>query len=66
MAAAAKPGTRRYRQAWELAEVATHRLGSILDAYVAVKPLVTTAFRAVDETAEPTEREAKRQARQRR
>jgi hypothetical protein len=37
MAAAAKPGTRPYREAWELAEVATHRLGSILDAYVAVK-----------------------------
>jgi hypothetical protein len=66
IAAAAKPGTRRHRQAWELAEVATHRLGSILDAYVAVKPLVASAFRAVDETAEPTEREAKRVARQRR
>lgn len=66
IAAATKPGTRRYRQAWELAEVATHRLGSILDAYVAVKPLITSAFRAVDESAEPTEREAKRLARQRR
>lgn len=66
MASATKPGTRRHRQAWELAEVATHRLGSMLDAYVAVKPLVTSTFRSVDETAEPTEREAKRQARQRR
>jgi hypothetical protein len=66
MAGATKPGTRRHRQAWELAEVATHRLGSILDAYVAVKPLITSAFRAVDETAEPTERETKRLARQRR
>jgi hypothetical protein len=66
MASATQPGTRRHRQAWELAEAATHRLGSILDAYVAVKPLVTSAFRPVDETAEPTEREAKRQARQRR
>jgi hypothetical protein len=31
-----------------------------------VKPLITSAFRAVDETAEPTEREAKRLVRQRR
>ena len=66
IASATQPGTRRHRDAWELAEVATHRLGSILDAYVAVKPLVTSAFRTVDETAEPTEREAKRVARQRR
>lgn len=66
MAAATKPGTRRHSQAWELAEVATHRLGSILDAYVGVKPLVTAAFRAVDETIAPTEREVKRLARQRR
>lgn len=66
LAAASPAGTRRHRQAWELAELATHRLGSILDAYVAVKPLVTSAFRAVDETAEPSEREAKRAARQRR
>ena len=63
LANATKPGTRRYREAWELAEVATHRLGSILDAYVAVKPLVSSAFRTVDESAE---REAKRVARQRR
>lgn len=66
LAAASKPGTRRHRQAWELAEAATHRLSSILDAYVGVKPLVTAAFRSVDESAEPTEREAKRVARQRR
>jgi hypothetical protein len=66
LASATKPGTRRYREAWELAELATHRLGSILDAYVAVKPLVASAFRSVDESAEPTEREAKRLSRQRR
>jgi hypothetical protein len=66
MASATKPGTRRHREAWELAEVATHRLGGILDAYVAVKPLVASTFRTVDESAEPTEREAKRAARQRR
>lgn len=66
MASATKPGTRRYREAWALAELATHRLGGILDAYVAVKPLVTSTFRSVDESAEPTEREAKRVARQRR
>jgi len=66
MAAASKPGTRRHRQAWELAEVATHRLGGLLDAYVGVKPLVASAFNAVDESAEPTEREARRVARQRR
>ena len=66
MAAASKPGTRRHREAWELAEVATHRLGGILDAYVAVKPLVVSAFATVDESAEPSEREAKRLARQRR
>jgi hypothetical protein len=57
---------RQLRRAWELAELATHRLCSILDAYVAVKPLVTASLSAVDETAEPTEREAKRVARQRR
>ena len=66
MAAASKPGTRRMRQAWELAELATRKLGGLLDAYVAVKPLVTSAFSAVDESAEPSEREAKRLARQRR
>jgi hypothetical protein len=66
MASASKPGTRRYRQAWELAETATHRLGGVLDAYVAVKPLVTSTFGAVDETAEPSERETKRIARSRR
>jgi hypothetical protein len=66
IAAGSKVGTRRHRQAWELAEVATHRLGSILDLYVTVKPLVAAAFRAVDESAEPSEREAKRVSRQRR
>ncbi len=66
MAAASKPGTRRHREAWELAELATHRLGSILDAYVAVKPLITAAFSTVDKSAEPSEREAARMARQRR
>jgi len=66
LANATQPGTRRYRDAWETAELATHRLGGLLDAYVAVKPLVASTFRAVDETAEPSEREAKRVARQRR
>jgi hypothetical protein len=66
MAAASKPGTRRHRDAWELAELATHRLGGILDAYVAVKPLVASAFAAVDESAELDEREQKRLVRQRR
>jgi hypothetical protein len=66
MAAASKPGTRRHRDAWEMAELATHRLGGILDHYVGVKPLVVSTFNAVDETAEPNEREAKRMARQRR
>jgi hypothetical protein len=65
-ASAAGPGSRRQRQAWELAERATHRLGGILDAYVAVKPLVASTFDTVDESAEPSEREAKRIARQRR
>lgn len=66
LANATKPGTRRSRQAWELPEVATHRLGSILDAYVAVKPTVASVFRTVDESADPSEREATRFARQRR
>lgn len=66
MAAASKPGTRRMREAWELAELATHRLGSSLDAYVGVKPLIVSAFSTVDEAAEPSEHEAKRLARQRR
>lgn len=66
MARATEPGTRRHRDAWEVAEIATHRLGSILDAYVAVKPLVVSTFRSVDESAESTELEAKRVARQKR
>lgn len=65
-AAGSKPGTRRHREAWQLAELATHRLGGLLDAFVAVKPLVSSAFATVDETAEPSEREAKRLARQQR
>lgn len=66
IAAESAAGTRRHRQGWELAEQATRRLGGLLDAFVAVKPLVTAAFNAVDETAEPSERAAKRLARQRR
>ncbi len=46
-----KPGTRAQREAWELAELATRRLGYIVDAYVGVKPLIAAAFEAVDETA---------------
>jgi len=61
-----EPGTRRHKQAWDLAEGATHRLSSMLDAYVAVKPLITSAFATVDESAEPFERDARRVARQRR
>jgi hypothetical protein len=63
IAKASRPGTRRQRQAWELAEQATHRLGSLLDAYVAVKPLIASAFTTVDESAQPTEQETKRLAR---
>jgi hypothetical protein len=66
LAAGSKRGTRRHREAWELAELSTHRLGGILDAYVGVKPLVTSTFDMVDETAEPSERAQKRLARQRR
>lgn len=47
----AKPGTRAHREAWELAEVATSRLGGIVDAYVGVKPLIAAAFDRVDKTA---------------
>lgn len=46
-----KAGTRQHREAWELAEVATSRLGGIVDAYVGVKPLIASAFDAVDQTA---------------
>ncbi|MES1183072.1 MAG: hypothetical protein ABUL60_04610 [Myxococcales bacterium] len=66
LAGSSKPNSRGHRQAWELAEVATRRLGGILDAYVAVRPLVVSAFAPVDESAEPSEREAKRMASQRR
>jgi hypothetical protein len=46
-----KTGTRQHRDAWELAEVATRRLGDIVDAYVGVKPLIASAFGHVDQTA---------------
>ncbi len=36
----AKPGTNGGREARELTERATRRLGGILDAYVGVKPLI--------------------------
>ncbi len=58
MAASSKPRTRQHREAWEVAEVATRRLGGILDAYVGVKPLMVWAFATVDESAEPSDREA--------
>jgi hypothetical protein len=64
MASDHKPGTRPYREAWGLAEVATSRLGGIVDAYVAVKPLISAAFERVDENGVVTEREAQRKARQ--
>lgn len=51
MARDTKPGTRAHRDAWELAEVATRRLGSLVDAYVGVKPLIASVFDRVDETA---------------
>jgi hypothetical protein len=57
---------RQMRDAWERAELATRRLGYLIDAYTGVKPLVESAFTLVDPTAEPSEREAKRVARQRR
>jgi len=66
LAAGSQPGTKQQRRAWELAELATHRLGGLLDAYVGVKPLVVSAFDTVDEAAEPSERESKRMAKQRR
>jgi hypothetical protein len=63
IAAATQPGSRRQRQAWEMAELATHRLGGILDAYVAVKPLIAATFQEVDESAVANETESKRIAR---
>lgn len=66
IASASKPGTRRHRQAWGLAEHATHRLCGVLDVYVAEKPLIVATLSAVDESAEPSERESTRLARQRR
>jgi hypothetical protein len=64
MASDHQPGTRPYREAWAIAEVATSRLGGIVDAYVAVKPLISAAFERVDENGASTEREAQRKARQ--
>jgi hypothetical protein len=46
-----RPAAGAHREAWELAEVATSRLGGIVDAYVGVKPLIASAFDAVDQTA---------------
>lgn len=66
MAAASPPGPPRHREALQLAELGTHRPGGILDAFVAVKPLITAALPAIDETAEPSERESRQLARQRR
>ena len=51
LAGDSKPGTRAQREAWELGELATRRLGYVVDAYVGVKPLIAAAFEAVDETA---------------
>jgi hypothetical protein len=45
---------RQHREAWERAELATRKLGYLLDAYAAIKPLVETAFQLVDETAADT------------
>jgi hypothetical protein len=42
---------RQHRDAWERAEVATRKLSYMLDAYVAVRPLIESAFSIVDETA---------------
>lgn len=59
-------GPKQLRDAWERAEVATRRLGYMIDAFTGVKPLIESAFSVVDQTAEPSERETKRLARQRR
>lgn len=42
---------RDHRDAWERAELATRKLSYLLDAYVAVKPLVEATFDAIDMTA---------------
>jgi hypothetical protein len=42
---------RQYRDAWERAEVATRKLSYMLDAYVAVRPLVESTFSTVDQSA---------------
>jgi hypothetical protein len=51
LARSAKVGTRQHHEAWELAEIATRKLGGLVDAYVGVRPLITSAFDAVDQTA---------------
>ena len=42
---------RQLNDAWERAEVATRKLSYLLDAYVAVRPLVEATFEAVNQTA---------------
>lgn len=59
-----KAGTRPHREAWTLAEHATSRLTGMVDAYVAVKPLISAALERVDENGATSEREAQRKARQ--
>lgn len=54
IAQGARQGSRRLHDAWERAEVATRKLGYLLDAYVAVRPLVEAAFERVDETSGQT------------
>jgi hypothetical protein len=51
LARSSKPGTKQHDEAWELAEVATRRLGSLVDNYVGVRPLITSTFDAVDQTS---------------
>jgi hypothetical protein len=41
----------QHRDAGELAVAATSRPGGFVDAYVGVKPLIASAFDAVDQTA---------------
>jgi hypothetical protein len=59
-------GPKQLNAAWEKAERATRTLSFMLDAYVGVRPLIESTFNLVDQSAEPSEREAKRKARQRR
>lgn len=51
LARGSHPGTKRHDEAWELAEVATRRLGSLVDNYVGVRPLITSTFDAVDQSS---------------